>query len=92
MRVNLAHILARCARQHDEVVHDAQAHLAHNVQVVGEQQVEILIDGPGQRVLNRRQAVIRAPAGDAFEDAGKVLARQHANAPAQELVRGLLAE
>ena len=92
MGIDLAHILARRARKRDEIVDNAQAHLAHNVQVVGQQQVEVFVDGPGQGVLNRNQAVIRAPAGDAFKDGRKSLARQHADSPAQQFVRGFLAK
>ena len=92
MGIDLAHVLARRARHRDEIVDNAQAHLAHNVQIVGQQQVEVLVDGTCQRVLNRHQAVIRAPAGDAFKDGGKSLARQHADSPAQKLVRGFLAK
>ena len=92
MGIDLAHVLARRARKRDEIVDNAQAHLGHNVQVVGEQQIEVFVDGPCQGVFNRNQAVIRAPAGDAFKDSSKSLARLHADSPAQELVRGFLAE
>jgi len=90
MGINLAHILASCAGKRDQVVDNAQAHFAHNMQVVGKQQIEILVNGPGQGILNRNQAVIRAPAGDAFEGRGECLTGQHTDPPTQEFIRSFL--
>ncbi len=92
MRVNLGYILERRTGRSNEVVHNAQADFAHDVQVVGKQKVVILVDGAGQGVFNRRQAVLGLPGRHAFENGREGLARYYCDAPSQQFVRGFFAE
>ena len=92
MRIHLSQILPRGSGEGDQVVHDAEVDFPHNVQPVFHQQVVVLIDRPGQGVFNRHQAIARFPSGHAGKSGGKSLARQQANATAQQLMGGFLAE
>ena len=71
VRINPAHPLHRAVRQREEMVHDRQLHLAHDRQVMLEEQVEVAVDAAADRVLNRQHAVAAGPPFTASKTSSK---------------------
>jgi len=68
MREHAAHICQPGARQRDEVMHDAQAKLAEDVNVAPQEQIKMFGDGTRERVLNRNDSAVDRSPPDPVED------------------------
>src|SRR6266446_637389 len=77
MREHATDVSKLGARQRDQVVYDAQAKLADDVNVAAQQQIKMLGDRTRQRILNwDHRAVYRSPL-DPVEDLERTRARHH---------------
>jgi len=56
-------------------MYDPKIDLTHNMEIIFQQQVIILVDRASQSVFNGNQAVLRFSAGHACKDIGKRFAR-----------------
>ena len=92
MRVHLRQIAERGSGKGDEIMDDPKIDLTHNVKIIFQQQIIILVDRASQGIFNGRQAVLRFSAAHALKDIGKRFARAYPNRGAQQFVCSLLAE
>ena len=91
VRIDPAHPLHRAARQREKVVLDPQLHLAHDRQMMLEEQVEVAVDAAADRILDRQHAVRRRAGLDRVEDVLEGAAGHELRVGA-DLPRGRLAE
>ena len=78
--------------QRQQVVDDRELDLANDRQVVLHEQIEIAVDAPADRVLDRQDAVAGRPALDRVEDILEAAARDQlgvgAHLPRRRLAEG----
>ena len=79
MRVDALDLVERLARQRGEAQPDGDDDLADDQEVVLEEQVEVLADGPVEGVLDRQEPSRRGVRGDHPKDVAKAADRQPRN-------------
>src|SRR5438552_753900 len=67
MRRDAANLRERSARRGDQAVADAQLRFAHDMQRVRAEQIVVLVDGSGERVLDRHDPAGRVARFDGAE-------------------------
>ena len=92
MRIGLADLAERHARRGDQVVDDANAGLRGDLKIVLEQQIVVLVHGPGEGVFNRQGRGVHLLRGERGENFVEALARHGPSTLSQKLPDRLLAK